>query len=480
LHNSLWLAANAPSALSYKRALKSPRQTQQRILSEFLKKNTNTLYGQQHNYAKINNVAEFQECVPIVTYDDLEPWIERIKNGEEKVLTNEPVRFFETTSGSTSGKKFIPYTDSLINQFKRSVSAWLFDLMMSHPKILLGSQYWSISPVGEKPRPVECGIPVGIDSDAAYLGLMAKIALQGVLAVPLKVASISDVEEWRNETIRHLTRRKDLRFVSVWNPSFFSLLIDRIPATLDVATCWPSLQLISCWTSGSAHQSLTALQEALPPGIKIQGKGLLATEGVVSIPFGGRLAPTLAVNSHFLEFIDNAGLAHLVDDLVVGKRYRVVITTGGGFARYDLGDEVEVIEPLCVEFVGRNSVSDMCGEKLSEAFVSNIFARKELNNCFSMLVPESSNTKRYLLLTDSARYKEHASLVENTLLSSFHYSYCRKLGQLGPVEAVYVRDAEAKYMKSCIDSGQRAGDIKPTALRTDFGWREKMLDHDKI
>ena len=478
LHNGLWLAANTYSALNYKIALKSPRKTQEKILADFLRKNNDTLYGQQYGYTGINDVATFQDRIPIVTYDDIEPWVERIKRGEKRVLTREPVLFFETTSGSTSGKKFIPYTNTLIEQFRRSVSAWLFDLMISHPKILSGSQYWSISPAGKKRESVECGLPVGIDNDATYLGLMAKIALRGVLAVPLKVASISDMDEWRRETVRYISARNDLRFISVWNPSFLTLLAEALPESFDAGADWPDLQLISCWTSGAAQRSLPALKN-LFHGVEIQGKGLLATEGVVSIPLSGRPAPTVAVNSHFLEFIDDVGMPHLVDDLVVGKRYRVVMTTGSGFARYDLGDEVEVIAPMSVEFVGRSSVSDMCGEKLSEVFVSSIFAGAGLNDGFSMLAPEWNNPPRYLLITDSEQYRENALIVENGLMTSFHYDYCRRLGQLAPVEAVYIPDAEMKYIQSCIDLGQRVGDIKPSALRVDFGWRARMLKHDK-
>ena len=146
-------------------------------------------------------------------------------------------------------------------------------------------------------------------------------------------------------------------------------------------------------------------------------------------------------------------------------------------ARYDLGDEVEVIAPLSVEFTGRSSVSDMCGEKLSEAFVSNVFSGADLDDGFSMLVPEWDDPPKYVLITDSDRYRDIASEVENGLMAYFHYDYCRRLGQLGPVEAVYISDAPAKYMQACIEKGQRAGDIKPTALRTDFGWRERMVCH---
>jgi hypothetical protein len=474
LHNGLWLAANTYSAHKYKAALKAPQKAQNKILKNFLKKNSETMYGKKYDYASIKNIKDFQNNVPIVTYDDLEPWIEKIKKGQRNVLTKEPVRFFEKTSGSTSGAKYIPYTDSLIGEFQRAISAWIYDLMLSRPKLILGSQYWSISPSGEKSPPVECGIPVGIDNDAIYLGLMAKIALRGVIAVPLKVSGISSINEWRTETLKYLTSRSDLRFISVWNPSFLTLLVEELSDSVDFHEFWPKLQMISCWNSGAARLSIAELTHKFP-NIEIQGKGLLATEGVVSIPHSRASAPTIAVNSHFYEFIDNSDTPYVLEELEIGKRYRVVITTGGGFARYDLGDEIEVIAPMSIEFVGRSSTSDICGEKLSEAFVNNVLISNNFVDGFTMLVPEWTTPPRYILVTDRNNSRDAALMVENGLRTSFHYDHCRKLGQLGPIEALYIPNASSKYIEACILEGQQLGDIKPTALKSTFGWREKMV-----
>jgi len=458
------------------RAFSSPRKTQKKILDSFLCRNADTSYGRRYGYAEINSVEMYQDRVPVVTYDEIEPWIERMKAGERHVLTSEEVRFFETTSGSTSDTKFIPYTDSLLTEFRKAISTWLFDLFISHPGLMPGSHYWSISPAGVKHEPTTGGIPVGLENDSAYLGMLGKIALNGVMAVPLELSQLSDIEEWRRQTLRHLIARRDLRFISVWNPSFLILLLDDLPEGFEAKDYWPDLQLISCWTSASAARSLHALKARFPD-VEIQGKGLLATEGVVSIPMHSQLAPGLAIDSHFLEFIDDQGVAHLADELDVGRRYRVLMTTGSGFARYDLGDMVEVVAPMSVEFVGRSSVSDLRGEKLSESFVGNVLENATITESFSMLVPEWSEPPRYLLITDSDEYKTAESRVEKGLAESVHYRYCRSLGQLGSVEAVYVPDAMERYQHACMAMGQRAGDIKPAALRLDMGWRERMLGH---
>src|SRR5262249_11520043 len=90
---------------------------------------------------------------------------------------------------------------------------------------------------------------------------------------------------------------------------------------------WPRLKLISCWTSAAAQERSQELHERFP-GIAVQGKGLLATEGVVSIPlveYGGCVP---AYTSHFLEFLEDAGtVPKLVHELEAGREYSVIITT---------------------------------------------------------------------------------------------------------------------------------------------------------
>src|SRR5262249_28744428 len=111
-----------------------------------------------------------------------------------------------------------------------------------------------------------------------------------------------------------------------------------LPLADKLRQAWPRLALISCWGDAAAAACLNEVR-ALFPGIEIQPKGLLATEGCVSFPLIDRAAPILAVRSHFFEFEELDGdnsrcrFAHELDR---GGRYRVVITTAGGLYRYQL------------------------------------------------------------------------------------------------------------------------------------------------
>jgi hypothetical protein len=226
---------------------------------------------------------------------------------------------------------------------------------------------------------------------------------------------VADVERWRYVTLLALLRRRELRLVSVWHPSFFELLLaaarDAWPLLcediraggcrceqadwaragpdgkrarellqLGPLACrewWPRLRVISAWGGGAAEAGLADLRQRFP-GVLAQPKGLLATEAAVTLPWRGRHA--LAVTAHFFEFLDASGNIWRTHELEAGRRYEVVVSNGGGLWRYRLGDlvEVEGFEKAtpALRFLGRvGNVSDLRGEKISETFVAEVLEK---------------------------------------------------------------------------------------------------------
>jgi hypothetical protein len=108
--NLSWLAASLPEYRRFKRDARNLESTQRNRLQHYLRRNAGTAFGLQHGFGGINSWEEFTEQVPVRNYDDFEPWISRIAAGELKVLTQDPVRLFEPSSGSSGPAKLIPYT----------------------------------------------------------------------------------------------------------------------------------------------------------------------------------------------------------------------------------------------------------------------------------------------------------------------------------------------------------------------------------
>jgi hypothetical protein len=465
--NRLNLALAVPAWLRFQRALRHPERVQDAILHRLLRANAGTDFGAAHGFADIRSLADWRERVPVRDYDGYLPWIRRIEAGDPNVLTAEPVRFLEPTGGSSGPQKDIPYTAQLMAEFSAATVPWSADLLMHRPRLRQGRAYWATSPpVGQ-----------GMAHERETFPRAIRWLLGQTIVGPSTAALRANPEHWQQTTLRVLLATRDLTFISVWSPSFLTLLVDGLEAE-DAGAYWPQLSLISCWTDQHAARPLERMRRRFP-GVEVQGKGLLATEGVVSFPLLGAPAPVAAVTSHFLEFLDG-DQPRLVHELEVGRQYEVVLSTGGGLYRYRLKDLVRVEgyvhrTPL-LRFAGRtDGVIDLAGEKLSPAFVdqamAGAFRAAAASPAFAMLAPAAGEPAGYVFYTDRpAQATRLAELLEAELRKSHHYNRCRTLGQLAPIRGVAHERAERIYHDICANHGQRAGVIKPKSLAPDLGW----------
>ena len=473
--NAAWFLSALPAERLFRAALDHPRRAQEAVLRRYLAAGANTVIGRRCGFADIRSIAQFQQRVPLHDYESLAPDIDRIAAGEGGVLTAGRVLGLVTSSGSTAARKLIPYTAELQREFNRAIGPWIVDLFRADPQLMCGCAYWSITPVGAR-RPVRAdgngAPPVGFEEDSAYLGGARKRLVDAVMAVPSEVRHAPDFQTFRRTTLDHLRWRQDLRLISVWHPSFLDLMLGD-DDDIDWRRCWPNLRLISCWADAHAAGPAAKLARRFD-GVRIQPKGLLATEAFVTIPYANE--HPLAVRSHFFEFVDGDAV-RCADELQPGRRYGVVVTTAGGLWRYKLGDAVEVdgfvARTPSLRFVGReDSVSDLRGEKLSEGFVGrairDVLRVSGVVAMFSMLAPEEDDgSPAYVLYLESPTRvpDDLAARLDDALRANPHYAQCRLLGQLAPVRVHPVRtSAFARYAAELSCAGQRLGDIKPSSL----------------
>jgi hypothetical protein len=544
--NSLWLAGCLPDYARFRRAVKRVEAEQLAILKRIVADNAETDFGRRHGFASIQSVRDYRRRVPLREFDDFHEWTKRIEAGAWNQLTREPVRLLEPTSGTgSSGTKLIPYTRGLAREFQAAIRPWIASLLLNDPELLGGPAYWSVSPAtNASAKRSRGGIPIGFDDDTAYVGGWQQRLVAASLAAPPAVREISDIELFRYVTLLFLVRSRDLRLISVWNPTFLSLLIERLPEwgdelardlergtmcggagdrlpdsvrsslRADAARArevraalrensaapihralWPHLRCISCWADANAAAAAARLA-ALFSHARLQPKGLIATEGFVSLPIaqresGAHEGAALAVRSHFLEFLPlradgelDCAKPRLAHELEIGACYSVVLTTSGGLYRYRLNDTIEITgrwhECPIVKFVGRHAhVADWFGEKLSEAHVASAlqraFAARGVFPAFAMLACEAqSAAPAYVLYVDAAEpdgtLEAAAGIVEEKLRENFHYDHARRLGQLHAVRFARVAHGAEIYLDTKVRKGQRAGGVKPLALDAGTGW----------
>jgi hypothetical protein len=519
LANALWLAGSLPEAFRFRQATTRVREEQADVLRRLLTVNADTEFGRRHHFSRIASVRDYQQRVPLATFDEYRPWINRVAGGTPNVLTRERVRLMEPTSGSSGATKLIPYTATLQQEFQRAIRPWIADLFLHQPQLANGQAYWSVSPAGVADRKTNGGIPIGFEDDSAYVGGWQQRMVNAVMAVPADIRRVSEIEAFRHRTLLALVRAGNLRLISVWHPTFLTLLVDRLPEhgetlirDLDAkradvlrsalragtpearhAILWPHLGLVSCWCDGNAAAPARRLA-ALFPHARLQGKGLIATEGFVSLPMTGKEGSALAVRSHFFEFVpvDATGTPDvstplLAHELEVGQRYAVVFSTGGGLYRYQLHDVIDVVghvgECPLVRFIGRQGqVSDWVGEKLNEAHVTNVlreaFTSVGLAPEFAMLSYDETGSGGYVLYVESVEPADSlcriAGRVDKALEANFHYAHARRLGQLAPIRVFRASGAAETYLTALNRSGQRLGDVKPVALDSRGSWSRTL------
>ena len=537
LMNTAWMLACMREAGNFRRATRAVERTQHQLLMALLRRNQETRFGQSHRFQSVASYHDYRQAVPLSRYESYAMEMEEIAQGRSGILTRDPVELLEPTSGSSGGEKLIPFTRGFRRQFQRAVSTWIYDLFKQRPALRRGRAYWSISP-GIPARRSAGGVPIGFADDAAYLGAAQQWMLRRLLVVPPEITRLKDMRSFRYCTLWYLLGAADLALISVWSPTFLLTLLEPLqewqeqlcrdlergwpqppeppptdallqhlaqrprpdpsrahalrdifrsplPPSEILRRVWPKLALISSWADVSAGPYHAELRK-LFPAVEHQPKGLLATEGFVSIPLLGQPAPALAIRSHFFEFQEtDSGEIRLAHQLDRGRDYRVILTTAGGLYRYELRDEVQVVDftgqcPL-LRFVGKaDGVSDLVGEKLAEPFcravVTRLFAAPPH---FAMLVPVADRPPHYrLYVQDAALSTDGTSNLSAQLNAGLrenpHYAYALALGQLAPADVVLLDPrgpiAWAVFERQCLARGMRAGNIKPTLLERWAGW----------
>ncbi|PUZ54633.1 hypothetical protein GQ55_5G147500 [Panicum hallii var. hallii] len=91
---------------------------QARVLAEILARNGGAEYLRRHGMEGRTDRAAFKARVPVVTYEDLRPEIERIANGDRSsIISSHPITEFLTSSGTSAGeRKLMPTIEDELNR----------------------------------------------------------------------------------------------------------------------------------------------------------------------------------------------------------------------------------------------------------------------------------------------------------------------------------------------------------------------------
>jgi hypothetical protein len=238
------------------------------------------------------------------------------------------------------------------------------------------------------------------------------------------------------------------------------------------------MALVSAWNTSTSARWAKELS-ALLPQADLQGKGLWATEGVVTIPYQDQYP--LAVRSHFYEFVSlDTGRAHFPWQLSPGMMVRPLLATGSGLLRYVLKDRMVVRgfigDTPCFEYLDRIDDVDLVGEKMSPETARTVLDALALAETKGACRPvtllavggrSGTGKPRYVALCEGANAgpdDDRSARLDQSLRAIFHYNLARDLGQLAPARVLTVGDARRLYQEIGAARGMVIGNIKPEAL----------------
>lgn len=383
-----------------------PAAAQHKKLMEIMRRNENTEYGKQYDFASVKTLSDFQARVPVVTYEDIKPYMDRIVRGEKNVLVAEDPTMFAQTSGTTGDAKYIPVTPTCQGRdHSDQMRTWIYKASLKHPGMFKGKVISMVSPAVE--GHTESGLPFGSTSGHIYANMPSVV--RKTYAIPYDVFLIEDYDA-KYYTLMRIGIAENISFVATANPSSIikmcefadrfadDMIADIAAGTLksdldiepelrssieknlralparaqELEACrqrrggrllpadyWPHLALIGCWKGGTVGTYVDRFPEWFDPDKKgmvpTRDWGFLASEARGSIPLADHgSAGVLTVSTNVFEFVlaseleDNQGDPEKwtflgVDRIEENQEYYIFITTTGGLYRYDINDVIEVV-----------------------------------------------------------------------------------------------------------------------------------------
>jgi hypothetical protein len=399
--------------------LKYPVEVQSEVFSNLVKTAKKTDFGRQHGFADVKTINSFKDHVPIHTYEQIYPYIDKLLNGKQNVLWPSDIKWFAKSSGTTNAKsKFIPVSPEALS-----------DCHFKGGKDML-SIYFNNYP--ESRMFTGKGLAIGgsqqinqFDSNSnSYYGdvsavIMSNLPFWAQLArtPKLEIALMSEWEEKIEKMAATTITENVTNIVGV--PTWTVVLLQRIleiTGKQHIHEVWPDLEVFI--HGAVSFQPYEALFEKLAPLGMNYLETYNASEGFFGIQDQSTSKDLLLMLDYgiFYEFIpmesmgddqpDTVGL----DEVELNKNYALVISTNSGLWRYLIGDTVKFtsLDPYRIRISGRTKhFINAFGEEL---IVENAdLAIKKACDSTSAIIGDYTAGPRYL---DAGKKGGHEWIIE--------------------------------------------------------------------
>ncbi len=423
---------------------KDPMRYNTELLMRMLDDNKDTEYGRKYGFADIKSVAEFQERVPLTTFDDYAGYVYRMtEGGESGLISAYNIAHYAKTSGTMGNPKRIPVSDRAMGvmnrynmQLRTKVICDAIGFDWANPPYLNliesqlttlknGATYGAISAkvIGQMgdylpmlmTSPLEALVPdpktntrylharfalmnpeitsMGFSFSSILLELMQYIESEWEMLVDDIEKGTIDESVKMPADVRASVLGK-IQPMPEWAAQLREIFFQGFDEPI-MPKIWPNLTIFSgVATGGFATYYNKLRQRYAGDGVRLFYVGLNASEGILSVPMDVDCPDSVLIpDSVFYEFIpidsEDPGDIVTIDGVEVGKTYEIVITNQSGFYRYRIRDAVKVTgmynnTPM-IQFQYRiDQTISVLGEKTTELVLRGVAERVERELGYSM------------------------------------------------------------------------------------------------
>ncbi|MBQ0907193.1 GH3 auxin-responsive promoter family protein [Flavobacterium sp. F-328] len=342
--------------------LKYPNEVQEELLMNLIQASKNTVLGKDYDFASIKSYATFTSRIPISTYEELQPLIERTRQGEQNVFWETPIKWFAKSSGTTNAKsKFIPVSNEALEDCHYKGSKDLLCLYLNNnedSELFIG-------------KSLRLGGSSQIYEDKnTFFGDLSAILIENMpiwaefSSTPSNKTSL--MSEWETKIAAIINETKNENVTSFAGvPSWMLVLMNKMLEETgkgNLLELWPNLEVY--FHGGVNFEPYREQYQKILPKKDFKYYEIYnASEGFFAIQDLNYSSDLLLMLDYgiFYEFIpmDTFGTPNQkiirLADVELFKNYAIVITTNSGLWRYMIGDTVRFtsLNPYRIRVTGR-------------------------------------------------------------------------------------------------------------------------------
>ncbi|MCS6824368.1 MAG: GH3 auxin-responsive promoter family protein [Cytophagaceae bacterium] len=341
----------------------APFEVQDLVFQYLIKNGRQTEWGKKYEYDKIRNQEDYRKFVPVSSYEDIFPYIDRMMCGEQNVLWNSHITWFSKSSGTTNAKsKFIPVSREALQDCHYRGGKDLLGIYFTH--------YPDSNLFAGKSLGIGGSYEVNPRNKNSYYGDISAVIMSNLpkwaefSRVPgIHIALMSEWESKLDKMADAIKNQNvtNISGVPTWTVVLFEKILEKT-GKKNMLEVWPQFEVFF-HGAVAFHPYRELFKKFFPSERVCYFETYNASEGFFAFQDLDKSDEMLLMLDHgvYYEFIpveefeSKTPKTLRLDEVELNKNYALLISTNAGLWRYKIGDTIRFtsLSPFRIKITGR-------------------------------------------------------------------------------------------------------------------------------